>query len=214
MVDAEVHHRAVRDEYDARADTYDNAMHRALADAVSTFCDTGRALEDNDLVVDVATGTGLLLRSAASRVAARGGTLRALGVDQSPGMLAVARRASSGPSRRRAGYVRADAAALPLADGVADLVTCVTALHLLPDPAAAVHEWFRVLSPRGAVVTATFAAHGGPALAHAFPIHHDDFRTPEQVAAVAQGTDLRLARHEHVDLPGGDVGLIVELVRP
>lgn len=205
------HRRAVSTEYDRRAPTYDNEMHVALADAVAAFCDVDGALERRDAVVDVATGTGLALRALASLLAARGQVLHATGFDLSAGMLDVARRETAGIAALRAELVLADAADLPLPDGSADLVTCVTALHLFADSGAALREWTRVLAPTGVVVTATFAAFGGPGKPHGFATRHDDFRTPKLLADAARPAGLRLTRHTHIDLPGGDVGLIAEL---
>ncbi|WP_418277158.1 class I SAM-dependent methyltransferase [Isoptericola jiangsuensis] len=213
MTTTEEHRRAVSAEYDRRAPTYDNEMHVALADAVAAFCDVDGALERRDAVVDVATGTALALRALARRLAERGRVLQATGCDLSTGMLDVARRETAGIAALRAELVLADAADLPLPDGSADLVTCVTALHLFADSGAALREWARVLAPTGVVVTATFAAFGGPGNPHDFPTRHDDFRTPELVADAAREAGLHLTRHQHVDLPGGSLALIAELAR-
>ncbi|CAM3772016.1 class I SAM-dependent methyltransferase [Isoptericola cucumis] len=192
---------AVAAAYDARSATYDESrMHRDLAAAVAAFA----TLDGVADVLDVATGTGLVLRALH---ASSGTTVRTTGVDLSPDMLAVARR-----ELPQATLLRADAAALPLADASVDLVTCVTALHLLPDPHAALAEWARVLRPGGRAVTATFTAFARPARARPpFPVHHERFATPERLAASAAGTGLRLRRHaawRHVD---GDAFLLGEL---
>ncbi len=71
-------------------------------------------------------------------------------------MLAVARRTL--PS---AEWITTDAAALPLPDASVDLLTCVTALHIIPDTATAVAEWRRVLRPDGHLITATFLQTSG-----------------------------------------------------
>ena len=76
-----------------------------------------------DRVVDLATGTGLLLRSLAAR-GPRPAT--ATGVDRSSGMLAQVDRL---PDEWR--VIRGDARCVPLPDGAADVVTCCYLLHLL-----------------------------------------------------------------------------------
>lgn len=76
-----------------------------------------------DRVVDLATGTGLLLRALAARDP-RPAT--ATGVDRSAGMLAQVGRL---PDDWR--VVRGDARCVPLADGAADVVTCCYLLQLL-----------------------------------------------------------------------------------
>ncbi|UUT35276.1 class I SAM-dependent methyltransferase [Microbacterium elymi] len=181
---------AIRDAFDARAADYDeNAMHRALAASVARFA---RVTEDGS-ALDVATGTGL----AARALAALHPGLSITGVDVSPGMLAVARTAL--PSAR---WVEADAAALPAAEASADLITCVTALHLFAAPQRAIAEWARVLRPGGRAVTATFVSggHHGPHTAEHHPVDvpyprdHDSFATPERLEEFYRPAGLRIAR--------------------
>jgi demethylmenaquinone methyltransferase/2-methoxy-6-polyprenyl-1,4-benzoquinol methylase len=95
-------------------------------------------LEPGALVVDLACGTGDL----AAESEARG--LRAIGVDVSAGMLAVA-------SRRRAAslLVRGNGEALPFADGAVDGVTCGFALRNFVAIDAVLGEIGRVLRPGG-----------------------------------------------------------------
>ncbi|GAA4156335.1 class I SAM-dependent methyltransferase [Leifsonia shinshuensis] len=193
-------------------------MHRELAAAVAAFAD----LDGVHDVLDVATGTGLVLRALASRDRA----LQLTGIDLSGGMLAVARAALP-----EAELVEADATVLPFGDDAFDLVTCATGVHLFPDADAAIAEWARVLRPGGRVVTATFgeidpSQHGGrpdgavaPGAARAaghgaghpgagrhgaghhgaepppYPTHHERFRTPELLAAAVAPAGLHLARH-------------------
>lgn len=85
-----------------------------------------------DRLVDLATGTGVVLRALASR---RGRPATAVGVDRSPGMLARVGRLPPGWRT-----VQGDASRVPLAGGQADVVTCAYLLHLL-DP----HERASVL---------------------------------------------------------------------
>ena len=134
--------------FDERAAGYDDdemhsGMHRNLADAVAAFADLSRV----GSVLDVATGTGLLLRALEPGP-------RLVGVDLSDGMLAVARRALP-----TATFVRADATALPFPDASFDLVTCVAALRFF-DAATAFAEWRRVLAPHGAIVVTAWLPEG------------------------------------------------------
>ena len=76
-----------------------------------------------DRVVDLATGTGLLLRALAARDP-RPAT--ATGVDRSAGMLA---RVGRLPDDWR--VIHGDARCVSLPDGAADVVTCCYLLHLL-----------------------------------------------------------------------------------
>ncbi|HEY0119535.1 MAG TPA: methyltransferase domain-containing protein [Cellulomonas sp.] len=196
---------AVVARFDGRATSYDDsAMHRNLAAAVAAFVDLGGVHH----VLDVATGTGLVLRALPVDP-----TVRMVGVDLSPRMLAVAHAALP-----KAELVVADAAMLPLAGSCVDLVTCVMALHLMPDVGAVLREWTRVLRPGGRAVTATFGRRDGAAVhTHCsaslpFPVHPEQFSTPELMAVVAAPFGLAVVRHEwwtHED----DTVVIVELAR-
>ena len=190
----------VRERFDGRAPTYDDsAMHRALATAVAAFID----LNGVDAVLDVATGTGLVLRALRDR----GFTGPVTGVDLSPGMIDEARR-----HLPDAELLVADATTLPLPDASFDLVTCVTGLQLFPHPGAAITEWSRVLRPGGRAVTATFLA-VDPTRHRAAPppgSDHTPFDSAERLAETVARAGFRVARTE-TWTDGGDELLIAEL---
>lgn len=198
---------AIRARFDDRAGQYDeHVMHRELAQAVADFAD----LSDVETVLDVATGTGLVLRALAAK---HPSSLELIGVDLSPGMLAVARREL--PSAR---FFEGVAESLPVADASADLVTCVTALHIFADPLVVFEEFARVLAPEGALVTATFAhgpdhGHGQGAGAPSTPGYepnHEPFQTPEALAATAARAGFVVTRWEYARF-GEDACLLAEL---
>lgn len=95
-------------------------------------------LRDRD-VLDLATGTGLLLMSMQEQAHS------AVGVDLSRGMLHHARR-------RGLRVVQGSAEALPFPEAAFDLVCCFKAFPHLADPAQALLEMARVCRPGGAVV--------------------------------------------------------------
>jgi SAM-dependent methyltransferase len=97
-------------------------------------------LDGPETVADVGCGNGIYLAG----LARRGHAGRLLGVDLSPGMLAVTRAAAP-----EASLVVGDAAALPLADGAADTTLAPHMLYHVPDPRAAVAEFRRVTRPGG-----------------------------------------------------------------
>lgn len=101
------------------------------------------------LVLDVACGPGNYTRRVADGLTGDG---RCIGIDFSPAMLSMAARTNAGP---RAGYIRADAHAIPFADNTFDSVTCLAALYLIPDPLPVVDELVRVARPGGEVVVFT-----------------------------------------------------------
>jgi len=106
-------------------------------------------------LLDIGTGTGRLLELLADR------TQRALGVDASRDMLALARaRLSERGLADRCTVRQADMYRLPLADRSFDAVTLQMVLHYAEDPAAALTEAARVLKPGGTLLVADLAPHG------------------------------------------------------
>jgi ubiquinone/menaquinone biosynthesis C-methylase UbiE len=95
---------------------------------------------DGRSVLEVGCGTGWFLRDVAPSAA------KAVGVDPSPGMLAVARR--RGPAAR---WMRADGRRLPFEAGSFDVVFENTVLCFARDPVAVIGEMVRVCR-RGGVV--------------------------------------------------------------
>jgi len=91
-------------------------------------------------VLDVGCGNGEYLHRL------RDYQVRAVGCDLSMGML----RAASHPA-----LVNADAAALPLADGVVDVVLAIHMLYHVPDRDSAVRELRRVLAAGGICIAVT-----------------------------------------------------------
>ncbi len=100
------------------------------------------AIVPEERLVDLATGTGLLLR----RLALEDTRPRiAVGVDRSPGMLERIGQLPDGWS-----VIRADAQRTGLPDASADVVTCAYMLQLLRDPVArgaVIAEARRLLAP-------------------------------------------------------------------
>jgi demethylmenaquinone methyltransferase/2-methoxy-6-polyprenyl-1,4-benzoquinol methylase len=104
-------------------------------------------------VLDVATGTGLV----AAALLRRG--FRVTGLDQSAGMLAVARpRLGS-----RADLVEASAESLPFPDDSFDHLTFTYLLRYVDDPGATLAELARVVRGGGVVASLEFGVPRGPA---------------------------------------------------
>ncbi len=104
-------------------------------------------------VLDVATGTGLV----AAELLRRG--YRVTGVDQSPEMLAVARRRFGDRVR----LIDASAPALPLESGSFDHLTFTYLLRYVEDPKATLAELARVVRLGGVVASLEFGVPSGPA---------------------------------------------------
>lgn len=90
-------------------------------------------------ILDLGCGTGMFLEELCAEFV--------VGVDASPEMLKVAKGRARGVA-----LVRADADALPFADGSFDAVVSVTLLQNMPNPAVTVREVARVLNLGGVTV--------------------------------------------------------------
>ncbi len=134
----------------AAAELYESAFVPAVAIPVSgRLLDLAR-LRPGERVLDLACGTGIVARLAATRVEALGAVT---GVDSSPDMIAVARRSPAAGAAVE--WREADAASLPLAADSFDCALCQMGLMLISDPAAALAEVLRVLRPGGRFVAST-----------------------------------------------------------
>jgi SAM-dependent methyltransferase len=131
---------ATRDVYRGWAPFYDEPGNALIDDEQPIVREILSGLEPG-VAVDAACGTG----RHAAYLAELGH--RVIGVDESPEMLDVAR------SKVPAGeFHRADLYALPLPDGIADVVVCALALSHVDDLDAAAEELARVLKPGGHLV--------------------------------------------------------------
>jgi len=105
-----------------------------------------------DTVLDVATGTG-----AVARELLRQKRCAVVGVDQSAGMLAEARR-RLGPTVE---FVEASADRLPFEDAHFDALTFTYLLRYVDDPAATLRELARVVRPGGTIAGLEFGVPRG-----------------------------------------------------
>jgi demethylmenaquinone methyltransferase/2-methoxy-6-polyprenyl-1,4-benzoquinol methylase/ArsR family transcriptional regulator len=104
-------------------------------------------------LLDLGTGTGRMLELLAPRAA------RAVGVDQSAAMLALARARIDQAGLRHVSLRQGDIYAPPVERNAYDLVVVHQVLHFLDDPARALAEATRALAPGGRLVVVDFAAH-------------------------------------------------------
>jgi len=104
-------------------------------------------------VLDVACGTGIVARLAASQV---GPTGRVVGLDTNEAMLAVA-RAQPQPTGAQVEWQQGDATKLPFPDAEFGAVLCQQGLQYVPDRAAAIREMKRVLASGGRLGLSVFS---------------------------------------------------------
>lgn len=129
--------------YDRRATRLLTGLYRRIAADIDT------RTTDSAAVVDLGTGPGKLL----SHVATRRPDLHLYGIDLSPHMIEIARRAVAAQPVELA---VADVADLPYADGSIDFAVSSLSMHEWPDLPAAVSELRRVLRPGGAAAIYDF----------------------------------------------------------
>jgi SAM-dependent methyltransferase len=106
-------------------------------------------LDGAQRVLDVACGRGNFTSFFAGRLCGDGFVI---GLDHSTAMM---ERAVRDNSCARAVYMRADALGLPFRSCAFDVVCCLAALHLVPEPFGVLHEMVRVLAPGGRVAVLT-----------------------------------------------------------
>jgi SAM-dependent methyltransferase len=100
-------------------------------------------------VLDVACGPGNFTSFFADQLVGDGFVI---GLDNSVPMM---QRAVTDNNCSRAVYMRGDALDLPFNDRAFDAVSCIAALHLVPEPLGVLHEMVRVLSPGGRIAVMT-----------------------------------------------------------
>jgi SAM-dependent methyltransferase len=137
-----------------------------------------------ETVCDVGCGNGMYL----AELARRGFVGRVLGLDLSLGMLAASRERLG--TAADVGLLAADATALPLRDGVADLTLALHMLYHVPDPSQALRELRRVTRPGGRVIIVLNGS--------------DHLRELRAVVAEARGDEV-WGQQERLRLDGGEV---------
>jgi len=139
-----------REHFDAIAPRYDELRAQLFGDALALL------VREGDLagrrVLDVGCGTG---RFAAALTESHSCTV--IGVDPSPGMLAVARARTADVT-----WLEGRAEALPLGAGAVERAFLQTVVHLIEDRPAAWAELRRVVEPDGIVAILTVDPAGAP----------------------------------------------------
>ena len=133
-----------------------------VSEAWATIGEVAKA-PPGSLVLDMPSGGGIALRGLGP-----GQQVRYVASDISAVMLTRVRARTRNPGGdrglrpgRSVGLVQADIAALPFPDRAFDLCLSYNGLHCLPEPAAAIGEYARVLRPGGVLRGTTVVAGTG-----------------------------------------------------
>ena len=122
----------------------DPRWRRALVDSIAPTA--------GELILDVATGTGMVAAELLARA-----DCTVVGLDQSAEMLAGARaRFAAGPDGARVELIEGQAERVPFADATFDALTFTYLLRYVDDPSATMRELARVLRPGGRIASLEF----------------------------------------------------------
>ncbi|MBL8589840.1 MAG: metalloregulator ArsR/SmtB family transcription factor [Methylobacteriaceae bacterium] len=153
-------------------------------------------------LLDLGAGSGRMLELFAGRAG------RAVGVDQSPAMLAVARAHLERAGLRGVQLRQGDLYALPVERDGYDVVIIHQVLHYLDDPARALREAARALRPGGRLLVVDFAPHGLEALRDEHAHRRLGF-APQEIAEAMAEAGLAPARHQDVVPREGEASKLV-----
>ena len=150
-------------------------------------------------VLDLGTGTGRMLQLLTNE-----GVDRAVGIDNSHSMLAVARANLERAEVRRVDLRQGDVYSPPFDRAAFDLIVIHQVLHFLDDPGRAVREAARLLLPGGRLLIVDFAPHSLEFLRTEHAHRRLGFRTDTVTAWLVQA-GLDVGATSTIDPPdGGD----------
>lgn len=158
--------RVQRYGWDLAAGDYETLWQAQLAEAQTGLL-AAASLAPGERVLDVACGTGLVSLQAARAVGPRG---QVLGVDLSGQMVDAAVRRAADDGLPNADFARMGGEALALPDAGFDVALCALGLMYMPEPAQALQEMRRVLTPGGRLGLAVWGERARCAWSAVFPI--------------------------------------------
>ncbi len=155
-------------------------------------------------VLDLGTGTGRMLELLAPLGE------RAVGVDQSPAMLNLARTRVEQAGLRHVQLRQGDMYALPVERDGYDLVVIHQVLHYLDDPARALREAGRTLRPGGRLIVVDFAPHANEFLRQQHAHRRLGFAAAE-IEGFLREAGLDAVSHRNLPAAGVDETLTVSI---
>jgi len=157
------------------------------------------------VLLDLGTGTGRMIELIAPQAN------RAIGIDQSPAMLGIARSHIESAGLRNVQLKQGDIYAAPVERNSCDLVIIHQVLHFLDDPARAIREAASALRPGGRLIVVDFAAHGEEFLRADFAHRRLGF-ADEEIETFLTEASLTDLRHQRIAPAPGEPGKLTVML--
>lgn len=106
-------------------------------------------LQNARIILDVATGTGIVALAAAGKAGAQS---KVIGIDISAGMLSNAQEKLAASGLQNVEFIEADAELIDFERNRFDVILCSLAICYLTDIPTALHKWHSFLKPGGKLV--------------------------------------------------------------
>ena len=185
------HSEAIERAFTAQADAFEDPAYNRLFTTDSEWLFDRLPLTDDDLVLDVAAGTGHVARRMAPKVRA------VVATDATEAMLEAGRIEAKRAALKNVVFMQADAVKLPFLDASFDIVVSRFAVHHFEDPRVQIGEMRRCLRMGGRLAIADLVCDPDPEVAE-FQNHLERLRDPshtrmlslERLAELAGSTDV------------------------
>jgi ubiquinone/menaquinone biosynthesis C-methylase UbiE len=186
--------------FTAQADAFEDPERNQVFTADARWVFDRLALRPDDLVLDVAAGTGHAARQLAPSVRA------VVALDLTPAMLAAGQAAALREGLTNVIFMRAQAAALPFLDASFDVVVSRFAAHHFEDPAAVLAEMVRCTRQNGTVACVDLVAADAVEVA----------ARQNELERLRDPSHARMLRAEDTEamLAGAGLGVIDRTLRP
>jgi ubiquinone/menaquinone biosynthesis C-methylase UbiE len=191
------HEGAIQRAFSRQAPWFEDPRYAEIFTAQTEWMFAPLELGGDDLLLDVAAGTGHVARALAPAVRC------AVALDATEAMLNEGKAAADRDRVGNVVFLRGDAAALPFPDASFDVVVARYAVHHFEAPEAPLSEMVRCLRPGGRIAVADIVADPDPSVAAA-QNHLERLRDPshtrmlalEDLAALLQQAGMTIAAAE------------------
>jgi ubiquinone/menaquinone biosynthesis C-methylase UbiE len=185
------HSEAIERAFTQQAEAFEDPQYNRLFTTDSEWLFDRLPLTEDDLVLDVAAGTGHVARRMAPKVRA------VIAIDATDAMLEAGRVEAKRAALKNVVFMQADAAALPFLDASFDIVVSRFAVHHFEDPRVQLGEMRRCLRMGGRLAIADLVSDPDSQVAE-FQNHLERLRDPshtrmlslEKLADLTGSTDV------------------------